>query len=93
MDDAECWTLVCQVGLDCIPDVRRRVLRWLSDKDAPKETSDIADAVAYPTGTTRRVLEDLTGHKLVRRFADSKAHQWEMSRLSIDLLARAQVKL
>jgi hypothetical protein len=91
----ECWKLVRQVALDCIPDVRRKALECLAQQTVPLETTAIADAINYPTTTTRRVLEDLTGHRLVHRFAEEKgsSHKWGISSLSNELLTRAQVKL
>jgi hypothetical protein len=91
--DSECWTLVTQAGLDCIPDVRRRALSCLLGADDPLDTSTIADELAYPTTTTRRALEDLTGHRLVRRFgaASGTSHRWEISSLSKQLLEKAEV--
>jgi hypothetical protein len=95
--DGECWTLVIQSGLDCIPDVRRRALGCLMAADhvarSQLETSAIADLLAYPTTTTRRALEDLTGHSLVRRIgkASGKSHKWEITSFSKDLLLKAEV--
>jgi hypothetical protein len=91
--DSECWTLVIQAGLDCIPDVRRRALGCLVAADKRLDTSSIADDLAYPTTTTRRALEDLTGHRLVRRSgaASGTSHTWTISNLSKQLLARAGV--
>jgi hypothetical protein len=94
-DEAECWKLSSQVALDSIPDVRRKALRFLSNQEKPIDTADIIEALSYPKSTTLRVLEDLTGHRLIRRFSDDKGkpHKWELSRLSIDLLLRAQITL
>jgi hypothetical protein len=95
VDDADGWKLAAQVGFDCIPDVRRKVLTCLAQQSVAIETSAVANAIKYPTNTIRRVLEDLTGHRLVHRFGESQgtAHTWAMASLSTELLARAQVKL
>jgi hypothetical protein len=110
----ECWKLVARVGLDCIPDVRRKVLTclWQQSESSKKseeseefalseeiETLAVAGAISYPETTTRRVLEDLTGHRLVQRFTKLKdrvkgeCHVWRISSLSKELLNRAQVSL
>jgi hypothetical protein len=92
--DEECWNLASSVGLDCIPDVRRKALKYLfANSEKPLETGDIAEGLAYPTSTARRVLEDLTGHSLVRRLTQSRgnAHVWEITHFSIELLDRAKV--
>jgi hypothetical protein len=47
--DDECWTLSSQVALDCIPDVRRKVLAYLVQAASPVETPVVADAIHYPT--------------------------------------------
>ena len=91
----ECWRLTSQVALDCIPDVRRKALEFLIGQTEPVETTVVADALAYPTTTARRVLEDLTGHRLVCRFSSEqgKSHKWQITSLSKELLGRAMVTL
>src|SRR5262249_57824873 len=84
--------LVRATALDCIPEVRRQALTLLAAQAGPLETPAIADALAYPTTTARRTLEDLTGHQLVQRFAgtNGNAHSWQISSLARELLWRAQ---
>jgi hypothetical protein len=65
--DGEAWRLTSKVGLDCLPAVRRVVLETLLAAIGPMSTKEIADAVRYPTNTTRRALEDLCGHGLMER--------------------------
>jgi hypothetical protein len=95
VSNEECWRLVTQVGLDCIPEVRRKALELLFEQAVPIETSAVAEALAYPTSTARRTLEDLTGHQLVHRFAEDqgKSHRWQIASLSKELLYRAEVSL
>jgi hypothetical protein len=95
VSDDESWRLVSQVGVDCIPEVRRKALECLVQQTEPIETSAIADAMAYPTSTARRTLEDLTGHGLVCRFAEGegKPHRWQITSLSRELLAAGQAQL
>jgi hypothetical protein len=91
--DQECWTLVSKTALDCIPDLRWQVLRYLLAASQEIETSRIADGVNYPTTTARRALEDLTGHGLAHRFGEGSgtSHTWTISSLSRELLAKAKV--
>jgi hypothetical protein len=93
--DAEAWALVCQTGLDCIPDVRHRALTCLAQQAQPVETGAIAEVLSYPLSTTRRVLEDLTAHGLVERFGDGSGskHRWTISSRSKELTILAQVTL
>jgi hypothetical protein len=95
-DDA--WKLIAKVAVDCIPDIRSKVLRHLKttiETGCPIDTSAIAEALAYPTTTVRRALEELTGHELVKRFGKGSgtAHKWEISNLANGLLDRAQLDL
>jgi hypothetical protein len=76
----EAWRLITLVAVDCIPDVRRRVLRFLYAHDHPQPTTDVALAIDYPTITTRRACEDLAAHGiLTRRCQKGKADTWELS--------------
>jgi hypothetical protein len=95
VSDSEAWTLTGQVAMDCIPDVRRKALEYLIQQTEPVDTSVVADAMDYPTSTSRRTLEDLTGHRLVCRFGEGKgtAHKWAITSFSKVLLARGQVTL
>jgi hypothetical protein len=93
----ECWKLVTKVALDCIPSLRRQVLTCLFGHSVglTLDTSAIAEAVGYPTVTTRRALEDLTGHRLVQRFEGGQgmADAWITSSLSKELLVEAKAEL
>jgi IclR helix-turn-helix domain len=59
--------MVRRVAADCIPAIRRGVLKYLAGRSEPVSTTDVADAVELPTTTVRRALEDLTAYKLARR--------------------------
>ena len=83
------------MGLDCIPDVRRKALICLNQQNQPIQTRAVAEALAYPWTTIRRVLEDLTGHGLTQRFDDGEAKfdRWQISSLFRELTMRAEVAL
>jgi phage/plasmid primase-like uncharacterized protein len=80
LDAYAAWELVQRVGLDSIPKLRRLALDHLAQCLVPASTTSIAEAVEHPTQTTRRVLEDLTLHRLIRRIPGDpgKADCWEL---------------
>jgi hypothetical protein len=82
--ETECWRLLIAVGLDCIPDVRRRVFDLLRPLDKASTTTDVSLGIDYPTTTTRRALEDLAAHGVVTRYATGpgRADGWEISKFS-----------
>jgi IclR helix-turn-helix domain len=75
------YQLVKKVALDTIPARRLKVLKELRTKKAPASTTEVAESVRYPTGSTRRVLEDLVGHGLVEtdKPGQGKADSWWMA--------------
>ena len=93
--DKEAWRLIGKVGLDCIPDVRRKALTCLNKQNQPITTKAVAQALAYPWTTVRRVLEDLTGHGLVQCFRpdSNDPESWQISSLFKELIMKAQVDL
>jgi hypothetical protein len=72
------YQLVRKVAFDTIPARRLRVLQELRDRDKSATTTEIAEGVRYPTGSTRRVLEELVGHGLVEtdKPGQGKADSW-----------------
>ena len=56
---------VVRVALDSLPDVRRLVLRKLTETPEPLATAKLAQEVQYATATMRRALEDLQALELV----------------------------
>lgn len=87
----EQWRLIVKVALDCIPDLRRRILIHLLPLVAASTTSSVALAVQYPTVTTRRALEDLAAHGVISRFGrgQGRTDEWEISSLSSNLASAA----
>ena len=86
--ETECWRLVIAVGLDCIPDVRRRVFQFLRQRDQAATTTNIGLGIEYPTSTTRRALEDLAAHGVVIRYGTGpgRADEWEISKFPNELV-------
>lgn len=81
LDHESAWQMVRRVGLDSIPKLRRVILDYLAACVTGASTTDIAEAVEHPSRTTRRALEDLTAHRVVRRTAggEGKADRWELT--------------
>lgn len=73
--------LILKVGLDSIPSLRRQVIAVLAETRAPMASDTLSDRVGYPTGTTRRALEDLAAHRVAKRTATGagKAHLWHLT--------------
>lgn len=61
------YNLIYKIGLDCIPQKRKLVIQLLINSKDYLETTEVAVAIGYPTNTTRRILEDLSGLKVVDR--------------------------
>ncbi|MDP7201214.1 MAG: hypothetical protein QGI50_09710 [Dehalococcoidia bacterium] len=76
--EAAVWPLISKVALDCMPSIRRKVLDVLLGHADAVDTTTIATEAGYPTPTTRRVLEDLTAHRVVERqtAGSGRADQW-----------------
>jgi DeoR-like helix-turn-helix domain len=78
VDRAQAWLIVTKVALDSMPKLRRLILDHVLAQEGAIDTSDIAEALDHPTQTTRRGLEDLTAHGILRRAGKGKhgAHLW-----------------
>src|SRR5262249_12972221 len=59
--------LVRRNGMDSIPKLGMGILEYLNGSFTTASTADVAEAVEPPSRTTRRALEDLTAHRVVRR--------------------------
>jgi DNA-binding transcriptional ArsR family regulator len=81
--------VVTKVALDSIPAIRYACLRALEPHDE-LDTNQVAEAIRYPSSTTRRALDDLTAHGLVdcERQTSNKAHKWRLSDFARERLAR-----
>ena len=83
------WEMVRRVGMDSIPKLRRSILDYLGTRSTTATTTDIAEYVEHPSRTTRRGLEDLAAHRVVRRIAggEGKADHWELTDQTREWLA------
>jgi hypothetical protein len=82
--EAEIWRLLRKVALDCMPSIRKAVFDCLMAKTGPVGLEEVAAAIRYPTNTTRRALEDLVAHNVVRRTrCGSNKDLWELSDLAV----------
>jgi hypothetical protein len=77
----DAWNVINQMAWDSLPTLRRKILAYLYGVDQPQTTTEVATAVAHPTTTTKRTLEDLTAHNVVLRDPQGKgkADLWELS--------------
>jgi hypothetical protein len=85
------WPVVTKAALDSIPAIRRDVINVLFAATELHETGQVAEAIDYPTQTTRRALEDLTAHGITRRDSAGKAHKWELTPFAREHYAAALV--
>jgi hypothetical protein len=65
-DEATAWRIVTKAAWDCVPDMRRRLLRLLHARPGER-TSDVSSATGIPRTTAERTLEDLALLDLVDR--------------------------
>lgn len=81
LERPDAWALIARIGMDSIPKLRREILDVLDRLPVARSTTFVSEAVEHPSRTTRRALEDLTAHRMVRRQAggDGKADCWELS--------------
>lgn len=86
------YALIYKIGLDSIPTKRRLVIECLLKSQEPQETANVATTIGYPTNTTRRILEDLSGLQLVDRQSkgQGKADEWSVSNETRQFLEKAQ---
>jgi hypothetical protein len=67
VDRPTAWAVIGRVALDSVTKLRRAVLETLPTDGTKLSTSQVAVAVAHPTRTTRRALEDLEAHGVIVR--------------------------
>ena len=65
-DEKTTRRLVTKCALDSMPQLRRRVIEQLMGRGRAS-TPEVAELIGYPTSTTRRGCEDLTGHGVLER--------------------------
>lgn len=90
----EDYELIYKIGMDTLPQRRKLVIETLIKAGDYLETADVAMEIGYPTNTTRRILEDLHGLKLVNREHEGRgyADKWIISEETKDLLEKAKPK-
>jgi hypothetical protein len=73
--------LTRKVGLDCVPALRRGALEHLAAGSGSQSTTQVGLALAHPTQTVRRALEDLAAHSVLARNSQGsgKADLWQLS--------------
>ena len=88
----EDYELIYKIGLDTLPQKRKRTLEVFIKATDELETADVAMEIGYPTNTTRRILEDLHGLGLVKRLHEGKGYtdRWLISDYTKKLLDRAK---
>jgi hypothetical protein len=78
-----CVTDALRVGLDCIPDYRRKLLETVVRHQSP-------DSVPMPRTVRNRELEELAELKLLEQASQgSLANQWKLTRKAEELLEAA----
>lgn len=79
VDRPQAWTLVAKMALDSMPAIRRTAFEELLRREHETGTKDLAQALDYPTTTTRRALEDLAAHGVASRSIGSgpKGDLWQ----------------
>jgi hypothetical protein len=90
----EDYRLIYKIGMDSLPQKRRLVIKTLLKAKDYLETADVAMEIGYPTNTTRRILEDLHGLKLIIRESKGRgyADRWIISDDTRELLKKAKPK-
>lgn len=88
------YRLIYKIGMDSLPQKRRLVIKTLLKAEDYLETADIAMEIGYPTNTTRRILEDLHGLKLIIRESKGRgyADRWIINDATRELLEKAKPK-
>lgn len=92
VDPVERWRLLCKTALDCIPELRRKILFLLQERSG-LETGTIAEILHHPTQTVRFALQDLTGHKVCLRIkcGQGLSDLWTLTAKAKDQLERARI--
>lgn len=88
----EDYELIYKIGMDTLPQTRRQTLEVLIKSDDYLETAEIAMNIDYPTNTTRRILEDLHGLRLINRQSQGRgyADRWIMRDDTRELLDKSK---
>ncbi len=87
----ESYDLICKIGMDTIPQRRKAALDVLLKRTDYLESSDVALKIGYPTNTTRRILEELYGLRVINREHQGQGHadKWIVNEKTKELLTNA----
>lgn len=81
LDRDAAWDVVFRVARDSMPKLRWQVLAALAKGELA--TGQVSRAVWHPTKSTKRALEDLTAHRVIKRIprreAGSRDDHWRLS--------------
>lgn len=88
----ENYEFLFKIGMDNLPQKRRRAFELLIAKNEQLDTAEVAEAIGYPTNTTRRVLEDMHGLGLILKEhgGQGRADKWQVSDYTKELLEKAK---
>lgn len=88
----ENYRLLYKVGMDTIPLMRKQAIMCLLRHGDIMLTEKVAIKLHYPTNTIRRVLEDMAGLKLIKRYRkhEGNADGWSVRDNILELLEIAQ---
>ncbi len=88
----EDYELVYKIGMDSLPHKRKKTLETLLQASDELETAEVATEIGYPTNSTRRILEDLHGLRLVERKHEGQgyADKWRISSNAKELLEKSR---
>jgi hypothetical protein len=89
--ERESLAALWKTAMDSMPAIRQKSFLELRKMDRTASTTEIAEAIAHPSQTTRRALEDLEGHCVLNRFPQGpgKADLWALSSWATELYASA----
>jgi hypothetical protein len=97
-EEDEAWRVVVKTGLDSMPAGRWRALELLLAAGADsKKTAELATKLGLATTPTRRILEDLAAHGVIKRFsvaageAEGRADLWQVEATTAERYALATV--
>lgn len=92
VERALAWDVVCRAALDSVPALRRAVIDALMLNGEGASGPKLAEELGYPTTTTRRTLEELVAHGIVRStpYEQGKAYSYALDPWARDRYAAAR---
>ncbi|MCL4466853.1 MAG: hypothetical protein M1401_18665 [Chloroflexi bacterium] len=85
------WELIRKVALDSMPQMRRQAIECLAKQEMACSTSEIGEALDYPTNTMRRTLEELNCFAVIERIGQGQGreHRWQLTEWAIKEYGKA----